>query len=266
MTVSRNKLTKQDITKLAYLSLFEQIPFNFERMQAGGYTASLAPILKKIYGDNKEELGQALGRNMTFINTEPHMATFLQGLQASLEENGEDRDVIMNIRDSLFGPFAGLGDAVFWFTLLPVTATICCSLCAQENILGPILFIIIWLFLGIVPRIWLAHLGYNLGTSAVDIIRDNAPAIAKSAGILGVLVVGGLIPSYVSFAFNDALVLTGGVKVQAIFDSVIPNLLPLGLVLCFYWLMKKKNVNSIQLIFGIIIVSLICAFFNIFAY
>ncbi|MBO4218648.1 MAG: PTS system mannose/fructose/sorbose family transporter subunit IID [Erysipelotrichaceae bacterium] len=266
MTVSRNKLTKKDITQLAVLSIFEQCPFCYERMQAGGYTATLAPTLKKIYGDNKEELGNALGRNMTFFNTEPHMATFQQGLHAALEEAGEDRDVIMGIRDALFGPFAGLGDAVFWFTLLPVTATICCSLCSQGNVLGPILFLIIWAFLGVVPRIWLCHLGYNLGTSAVDVIRENAPAIAKAAGILGVLVVGALIPSYVGIAFNEELVLTGGVAVQAIFDSVIPNLLPLALVLFFYWLIKKKNIGSIQLIIAILIICIAASYFNIFAY
>jgi PTS system galactosamine-specific IID component len=266
MTVSRNKLTKKDITDLAVLSILEQCPFCYERMQAGGYTATLAPTLKKIYGDQKEELGNALGRNMTFFNTEPHMATFLQGLHASLEEAGENRDVIMGIRDALFGPFAGLGDAVFWFTLLPVTATICCSLCSQNNVLGPILFLIIWFFLGLVPRIWLCHLGYNLGTGAVDVIRENAPAIAKAAGVLGVLVVGALIPSYVGFAFNEKLVLPGGVAVQAIFDSVIPNLLPLALVLFFYWLIKKKNINSIQLIIAILIVSIIGAYFNLFAF
>ena len=266
MTVSRNKLTKKDITQLAYLSIMEQIPFNFERMQAGGYTASIAPTLKKIYGDQKEELGNAIGRNMTFINTEPHMATFLQGLQVSLEEAGEDRDIIMNIRDALFGPFAGLGDAVFWFTLLPVTATICCSLCSSGSVLGPLLFLAIWLFLGIAPRVWLCHLGYNLGTSAVDVIRENAPAVAKASGILGVLVVGGLIPNYVSFSFNEGLVLTGGVQVQSIFDAILPNILPLGLVLFFYYLMKKKNVSSTKLIFAIILISVIAAYFNIFAY
>ena len=62
MTVSRNKLTKKDITDLAVLSILEQCPFCYERMQAGGYTATLAPTLKKIYGDQKEELGNALGR------------------------------------------------------------------------------------------------------------------------------------------------------------------------------------------------------------
>ena len=75
MTVSRNKLTKKDITEMSILSIFEQIPFNFERMQAGGFTYCIAPTLKKIYGDQKDEIADAMMSNMDFINTEPHMAT-----------------------------------------------------------------------------------------------------------------------------------------------------------------------------------------------
>ena len=75
-----------------------------------------------------------------------------------------------------------------------------------------------------------------------------------------------MIPSYVGIAFNEELVLTGGVAVQAIFDSVIPNLLPLALVLFFYWLIKKKNIGSIQLIIAILIICIVASYFNIFAY
>ena len=87
MTVSRNKLTKQDITKMSILSFFEQICFSFERMQAPGFCWGLIPGLKKIYGDQKDEISAAMQANMDFVNTEPHMATFLQGLILSLEES-----------------------------------------------------------------------------------------------------------------------------------------------------------------------------------
>ncbi len=41
---------------------------------------------------------------------------------------------------ALFGPIAGIGDAIFWFTLLPIMAGICSSFASQGNLLGPILF------------------------------------------------------------------------------------------------------------------------------
>jgi len=262
MTVSRNKLDKKDINKMSMLSILEQSCFSFERMQAPGFCLGLLPGLKKIYGDQKEEISDAMKNNMDFINTEPHMATFLQGLVLSLEENGQDRALIKSIKTGLFGPLAGLGDAIFWFTLLPISAAICCSLASGGSVLGPILYIAIW-FLGAISRLWFGRMGYNMGVGAVDLISSNASAITKAAGILGMMVVGGLIPCYVSLHFAETLVAPGGVSIQAIFDSIMPNILPLGFVFTLYWLFKIKHVNTLMLIILIILVSIVLSFFKI---
>lgn len=256
MTVSRNKLTKQDINKMSLYSVIEQSCFSFERMQAAGFTLSMVPTFKKIYGDQKEEIAAAMMNNMDFINTEPHMATFLMGLIVSLEEAGEDREMIKGIKTGLFGPLAGLGDAIFWFTLLPISVAICCSIAKDGSVLGPLLYIGIW-FVAAISRIWFGRrLGYTLGVNAVSTISENANAITKAAGILGVMVVGGLIPSYVSLEFAKKLTVAGGVNVQGVFDGILPNVLPLGFVFLLYWLFKKKNANVIVIILGIIVFSI----------
>ncbi|MEG0264650.1 MAG: PTS system mannose/fructose/sorbose family transporter subunit IID [Erysipelotrichaceae bacterium] len=255
MTVSRNKLTKQDINKMSLYSVIEQSCFSFERMQAAGFTLSMMPTFKRIYGDQKEEIAAAMLNNMDFINTEPHMATFLMGLVVAMEENGEDRELIKGIKTGLFGPLAGLGDAIFWFTLLPISAAICCSLAKEGSVLGPLLYIGIW-FIGAISRIWFGRLGYTLGVKAVSKISENANAITKAAGILGVMVVGGLIPSYVAFGFAEKLTVAGGVNVQNVFNGIMPNVLPLGFVFLIYYLFKKKNVNVIAMIIGIIAISI----------
>ena len=78
-------------------------------------------------------------------------------------------------------------------------------------------------------------------------------AIVKyTAGILGVMVVGAMIPSYVTFAFPEKLKLFGTVGVQSIFDSVIPNLLPALFVGILYYIFKKKKVSIVVLILAII--------------
>ena len=162
----------------------------------------------------------------------------------------------------MFGPLAGLGDAIFWFTLIPISAAIAVSLNKQGSILGPIVYMVIHFF-GAISRVPLGHLGYNLGTNAIDLIRDNATAITKAAGVLGVMVVGALIPSYVNFSFPETFVIFDVVPVQGIFDTILPNMLPLGFVLFLHYLIKNKNVNAVQLIFGIIVVSIILSFFGI---
>lgn len=105
-------------------------------------------------------------------------------------------------------------------------------------------------------------MGYNAGVKSIQFIGDNAAALTKAAGILGVMVVGGLIPSYVSFAFPESLVISS-VSVQGIFDSILPNILPLGFVFLLYWLFKKKNVNTMKLILLVIALSVALSFFGI---
>lgn len=78
--------------------------------------------------------------NLEFINTHPNLVGFLMGLLISMEEKGENRDTIKGLKVALFGPIAGIGDAIFWFTLLPIMAGICSSFASQGNLLGPILF------------------------------------------------------------------------------------------------------------------------------
>lgn len=168
----RGKLTKKDITKMSVLSFLEQASFSFERMQAPGFTLSMLPAAEKIFGDSKEDMAEFMTYNMEFINTEPHMATFLMGLILSMEEHGEDRKLIEGIRNGLFGPFAGLGDAIFWFTVLPISAAICCSLAQDGSILGPLLYIGIWIVAAI-SRIWFGSFGYKLGVKAVSTISEG---------------------------------------------------------------------------------------------
>ena len=258
MAVSRNKLDKKDITKLGLYSLLAQVCFTFERMQAPGFCMGLIPGFKKIYGDQKEEIAAAMKNNMDFMNSEPHMVSFIQGLVMSLEESGQDRELIKNVKTGLFGPLAGFGDAIFWFTLFPVSAVISCSLASGGSVMGPLLFMAIWAVAAF-SRVWFTRFGYKLGVGAVDMISKNANAISKAAGILGIMVVGGLIPSYVSFNFAEDLTAPGGVAVQGIFDSIIPSILPLGFVLLFVWMLKKKNMGTVSLILLIIVVSIIAS-------
>ena len=254
-----HKLTKKDLNKMAYMSLFEQSCFSFERMQAVGFAWGMSDCFRKIFGKDNEEMGKALQNNLDFINTEPHMAAILQGLVVSMEESGQDRELIHSLKTGLFGPLAGLGDAIWWYTAMPIVAAICCSLAGQGSVLGPIIYIAFWAITGIVTRIWFVRMGYNAGLTAVKYIGDNAGALTKAAGILGVMVVGGLIPSYVSFAFPESLVVAGNVSIQGIFDSILPSLLPLLFVFALYWLFKKKNVNTMKLIVAVIIFSIILA-------
>ena len=190
-------LTKGDITKLGFMSSFLQAGFNYERMQASGFTLAQLPALKKIYKEDQEGLAAAMTDNLEFINTHPNLVGFLMGLLISLEEAKENRATIKGLKVALFGPLAGIGDTIFWFTFLPIIAGISASLAMAGNALGPILFFTFYLAVFFLRIFW-THLGYNLGTKAISVIKDQSEVIGKAATVLGITVMGGLIASYVN--------------------------------------------------------------------
>lgn len=258
MSVS-NKLTKQDVTKLGLRSSLLQASFNYERMQSCGFTWAMLPALEKIYGDDKEQISAAMTDNLEFINTHPNLVGFLMGLMMSLEEGGGTRDAIKGLKLALFGPIAGIGDAIFWFTILPITAGISCSFASQGSVLGPIIFFSVYLVIWLLRIVW-TRLGYTLGTRSIDMITQNSDTIANSATILGITVIGALIASYVKVSLLPVIEVDGGIKValQAdFFDRIFPNFIPMCVTLLIFWLLKKKQANPIVLIVGIILLSIL---------
>jgi galactosamine PTS system EIID component len=262
---SKKVLTKKDITKLGLMSSFLQASFNYERMQAGGFTVAQLPFLKKIYKNDKKAISDAMSDNLEFINTHPNLVGFLMGLLISLEENNEDRSIIKGLKVALFGPLAGIGDAIFWFTLLPIVAGISASFAMEGSVLGPIIFFTVYLIVFILRIAW-THLGYNLGVKAIDKIKHNSKVIGKAATVLGVTVIGGLIASYVKINVLTNIVVNESKTVSLqtdFFDKIFPNILPLGYTLLMYFLIKNKKISPVVLIFSTFIMSILLSFVGI---
>lgn len=265
MSESKRILTDKDITKLGIRSSLLQASFNYERMQAGGWTWAQLPLLKKIYADDPEGLKAAMHDNLEFINTHPNLVGFLMGLLMSLEESGEDRNLIKGLKVALFGPIAGIGDAIFWFTLLPIVAGISCSFAAEGNVLGPIIFFSVYVCVFALRIVW-TKAGYRLGVKAIEKLKDNADMISNSATILGITVIGALIASYVSISVASVITVSGGIEVQvqeAFFDKIFPNLLPMCWTLFIFYLLKKKQVSPVVLICMTIVLAIAGSFFGI---
>lgn len=247
---SKQILTKKDLNKLGLRCTLLQCMFNYERMQSGGWLISMLPELEKIYGDDKEGLIESMQDNLNFINTSPPLVGMLMGMLLSLEEGKAPRETISGLRIALFGPMAGIGDSLFWFTLLPIVAGISSSFAQQGNILGPIIFFVVYLIMFLI-KIPFTHLGYNAGTKAIESISKNAEKLAHASTILGVTVVGALISTYVSIDLLPEWVIGEGnvVNLQSdLIDTIFPSILPLAYTLLMFYLLKYKKVNSALLI------------------
>ena len=183
-------LDQKTLNKMAWRSCFLQASFNYERMQAAGWLYSILPGLEKIHADNKEDLALSMTHNMEFFNIHPFLVTFAMGIILSMEQKKVDIPTIRAVRVSLMGPLGGIGDAIFWMTLVPILAGITSNMAIAGNVFGPILFLIVFNIIQFALRFGLMNWSYKMGMNALDTLMEHMKAFTRAASILGVFFVG----------------------------------------------------------------------------
>lgn len=245
------KLDKKTLNKMVWMSCFLQASFNYERMQACGWLWGILPGLKKIH-TNKEDLKASMAHNLDFLNTHPFLVTFVMGIVLSLEQNKVDTATIRSVRISAAGPLGGIGDALFWLTLVPIVGGITANLALEQaSILGAVIFLVVFNAVQFAIRYFLMHWSYNLGTSAVGMLTSNAKEFTRAASILGIFTVGALIANYGSTSLRIAIA-DPAINVQSLLDGIMPKLIPL-LITCGLYALIKKGWTPIKCIVLILI-------------
>ena len=296
---SKNKLhlDKKTRQSVMWRSTFLQGSWNYERMQNGGWCFAMIPAIKKLYPKEEDRIA-ALKRHMEFFNTHPYVASPILGVTLALEEeraNGAPVDdaAIQGVKVGMMGPLAGVGDPVFWFTIRPLLAAMGASLAMDGNILGPILFLVIWNVVRVAFMWYTQEFGYQAGTKiAEDMSGGLLQKVTKGASILGMFVLGALIERWVNVnfvtkvstvklsegAYIDWSKLPAGsdgirealqeqaaglsltpekvTTLQDNLNSLIPGLVPLLLTLLCCWLLKKK-VSPIVIILALFVVGIL---------
>ena len=258
-------LDKKTLNKMVWRSLNLQGSFNYERMQAAGWLYCILPGLMKIHGDNEEDLKTSMQHNLEFFNTHPFLVTFVMGIVLSLEQQKADINMIRSVRVAAMGPLGGIGDAIFWFTLVPITAGITANMAINGSLAGPILFLLIFNAVQMLVRFGLMNWSYKLGSQAIEILTANAKEFTRAASMLGVFVVGALTSNYGGTTI--ALTIENGespIVIQSILDGVLPKLIPLAITLGLYVLIKKKGWSPVKCIALLLVVGLIGAFIGLF--
>ncbi|MCP1639734.1 PTS system mannose/fructose/sorbose family transporter subunit IID [Streptococcus gallinaceus] len=291
------KLTKSDRQKVWWRSTFLQGSWNYERMQNMGWAYALIPALKKLY-TTKEDRAAALERHMEFFNTHPYVAAPIIGVTLALEEekaNGTEIDntAIQGVKIGMMGPLAGIGDPVFWFTVRPILGALGASLAQSGNIMGPILFFVLWNAIRMAFLWYTQEFGYKSGKEITkDLSGGILQDITKGASILGMFILAVLVERWVSINFTVNLPSTklsegayiafpkGNVTgaelqgilgdalsglsltpekantLQAQLNSLIPGLAGLLLTFLCMWLLKKK-VSPIVIIVALFAVGIL---------
>ncbi|MGL6427366.1 PTS N-acetylgalactosamine transporter subunit IID [Aeromonas hydrophila] len=234
------ELTRQDINRFAWRSLLLQASFNYERMQASGWLYGLLPALQKIHSHPKD-LSRAMKGHMGFFNTHPFLVTFVMGIVLAMERSKQNVNSIQSTKIAVGAPLGGIGDAMFWLTLLPICGGIGADLALQGSIMGAVVFFLLFNLVHFGLRFGLAHYAYRMGVAAIPLIKANTRKVGHAASIVGMTVIGALVATYVRL--GTTLEITAGdavVKLQAdVLDKLMPAFLPLLYTLAMYGLIRR---------------------------
>ncbi|HWK04645.1 MAG TPA: PTS system mannose/fructose/sorbose family transporter subunit IID [Puia sp.] len=265
------QLSKRVIRSLFFRSLALEANFNFETWQNTGFAFAIIPALKKLY-PARDRMARALKRHLQFFNTSPYGSTFILGITAAMEEQNskdEDFDVdsINSVKMGLMGPLAGVFDSLFWGTLKVIAAGVGTSLALKGNILGPILFLLLFNIPHLALRYKLTFTGYQAGTRFLqNLAKTNAmDKLTSGAAIVGLMVVGAMPATLMSV--KTALTIgtaDHGIAVQGILDQIVPAVIPLALTLLVYYFIKK-NIKPTYLLLGLLIAGFIGSIIHLFA-
>ena len=275
MSDKKNKLAKPEdsimtpelFRKTFWHSFPLQACFCYERMQNVGFAYGIIPALRKLY-PKKEDAANALKRHLAIFNTTPAVVTFITGAAIAMEEKfkkakeaGEecDEESINAVKTALMGPLAGIGDSFFWGTFRIIGAGIGASLAAKGSILGAILFFLIYNITSLFVRYQGLKIGYKSGVNFLSSITEGGviAKLTEVAKILGLIIVGSMCASLVVVS-TPAVINIGGAKVvfKDLFDSILKGILPLGVTLLTYKLLKK-GIKATTILWGMIAVGIL---------
>lgn len=148
-----------------------------------------------------------------------------------------------------------------------IAAGIAVGLGMTGNILAPIVFLLLFNIPSLLVKYYGTFLGYKLGSEYVQKIYASGlmNILTKAASTVGLIMVGGMTASMVTFNSTFELSMQGEsiLNLQSMLDQIFIGIVPLGLTLLCYYLLKKKNVSITVLIIGVIVLGIVLSLLGI---
>lgn len=254
-TKAKFEVTNKDLMTLYWRQWNLMNTNNVERWESLGYTWSFVPLFEKIYGKGTPEMKEALVANMAYFNTTPQMAPIIMGLHAAMLQEGASHEEINNMKTALMGPFAGIGDPLWYAMIRTVFETIAIGFASMGSLLCiPMLlvpFVAIMMAFMWYSLKWSYHGGRDFLKS---ISGETFHKYMDYAGMLAVGTIGGLTALWVGGIIPLTLNLEGvTISFQSVLDSILPNMIPLVTVLaCFSLYRRKISMIRVMLIVAVV--------------
>ncbi len=270
-TKNSKKITRKDLNKVFWrLQIWGlNVTSTLVLTQAIGFLNAMVPIIRRLYGDNKELRIEAMKRHLTYFLSQITATGMILGITAAVEEttSEDEKEAVVAIKAGMMGPLAGIGDSVFKITIQAIAGSIGAAYALQGNVLGPILMFVIYNGINIAVKYYGIIFGYEKGTEFIKSGNQKKvmQKIINISTAIGVMVIGALIAQYVKINVGT-VIYTKGTKIviQKLLDGVMPKLLPLLFTLGLYKLhsyLPRKYLT--WLIFAILILGTVLAVMGI---
>lgn len=243
---------------------------SWEVLGGMGFAQAMVPIIRRFY-DTKEEISEALERHLVFYNTNPWLGAIIPGVVASMEEeraNGQPvgEGAIEGIKVAMMGPFAGVGDSLFWATYIPIILAIAASWAQSDSLalqwLAPIGVLLVLGLSNLLIPYFFMRFGYRRGLNALSDLQERnlLAELSTAATVVGQFVVGALVVQLVSLQIRWAPSLFGAepIQIQQILDSIMPNIVPLLIFFLCYWLLRRGR-SAIFIMVVLVVITLLGA-------
>lgn len=272
--IVNKKLDREDrkmINSIFFRSFLHNMGYSgASKFCASGYLISQMPAIDKYYANDPQGRIEAMQRHATWYNATNIMNPLVMSITALMEkEHAENPDfdveTISAFKASMMGPISGIGDALSWGVFLCIAQAIGISLSQSGSLIGPIAFLLLYNIPCQIVRYAMAYLGWNIGTNFISTIYESGlmRVVTKACGTLGLIMVGAMTASNVSFSTTLAINIEGtDFLIQSYIDQILPGLIPLLVTLgCLRAL--QKGVSATKLIFIIYILGIVLALVHI---
>ena len=258
-------LTDKDLEKCGRRWKMAVMGFNYETQLAPSVIFAEADALRKIYADDEEGYKRSLENAGRYFNVTPPVGGLLLGAALAIEDKQHNQglEAVNDLKVGLMGSMSGIGDSILWTLVPTVMGSIAAYMVQEGNPVG----IFLWLAVGLVIFWWSLNnwkTGYKFGTSLITTLADKIPVFTEAMSVLGLTVVGALIPSVVSITVGLTFTM-GDVTLnfqEGILDMIMLGIMPVLATWIVYVLIKRR-VNLIAIIVAIIVISMVCSAFGI---
>ncbi len=254
-------LTKKDVRNANFRWMcMPMSSFCYEVQFGQAVVWALAPALRKLYPDDDDYIA-AINNHFKYFNTQPYMCQIVLGAALGMEEQlgRSGAETIQDFKTGVMGPLAGIGDTLFWVVIPTIWASIASPMALEGNPTG----IILWTLFAVALTAWRLNwfqYGFDLGTKLVTSMKDTLQTLTDSCSILGMTVVGALIPSVVSVTIPLVLQFSGTgteMAIQSQLDAIMPKMIPVLLTFICYRLLGKRKVSMTKLVLIVLAISII---------